>query len=275
MQLSTNDSDGYIQVDEDDYEAIAGKISYENTDEEDDYSDYDLVIAMISDAGLQFDIYDLAEQCGLKVKVIKYDEYSYLDIKLMAHDSDVDLFYTASLDMFKYIRDGYYVNLNEYDSLKTRLDSNNYTKAACSYDGEYFGVSMHPFYSDYTQTEWSNTHYKYMCKNIDSMKELYSDPDGEELYEVLKHHYNHPNDEQENAYYSEIYNVIIDEYLVISPFFLKKENAVKFLEGTFDVVNGDLRLFDAKAILSICIICTLILTSLKINTFSGTLTINP
>lgn len=228
------------------HEADEGQLAGIDPDKE-NVEDYDLTIATymrIPQVGFLTDIFE--QEYGLTVRIIKYKEgdTGALDTKLMAEDDDVDLFCTSTLDVYKYIQKGYYVDLNDFASLKSRIESNNYTAASCAYNNEYYGVSLWPFVSEIT-----DPFIIYQIDNIDLIKGTFSDPDGEELFNVLKDLY---GDNSQSSEYSASRKLFIDEYMIISPYSQNKETAVLFLEMVFDYINGNLQVTDATGNIVIC-----------------------
>ena len=216
---------------EDDLTDIAGEISSRN-----DVEEYDLTIVSYmgnygEDLLTVFNEYE--KQHGLKIRTIEIDEGNVqgLNTKLMAKDTDIDIYLSVTLPLYSYIKSGYFVDLGQYESLKTRIESNNYTKAACNYGGEYFGLSVSP-----STPGRAGVLNQYLIENLNLVKGTYTDPDGEKFYSVLKYWYDTSNgDFNEKEYVS-----IADDYLIISPYSKNKENAVLLLEMIFDHLNSDL-----------------------------------
>lgn len=212
----------------------------------DESVDYDLVIAAYcSMEQASLIISDFEQKYGLNVGVLVYDEndgFSALDTKLMAKDDDIDLFFTASLSIYKYIQKGYYVDLSQFSSLKSKLDSKSYTQIACSYNGEYFGMCVSPYIANSDRPIM----WKYLAEHLNLIEGTYSDPNGEELARVLKYAYDNPDDKNGDGYYnSKEYYFIQDNYLMMSPYSKNVENATLFLESMFDYLNGD---FDSQSV---------------------------
>ncbi len=214
---------------------------------------YDLTIASCGGAGytseLHFVIEEFEKEYGWNINIIDYDiekDYYALQTKVMAKDKDIDIVYSPTLDIFNLINSKYYEDLSKYEGLKSRIEGNEFTKYACSYNGEYFGVSVFPQISvDYPFTI-SLTIDKYMFYNLNLIEGIYGDPEGKELFEVLKHYYQYPEDPIDTPYYSEDCDYIGSEYLVINPYSKNKDNAIEFLEKTFDYINGDIEYTDEK-----------------------------
>lgn len=212
---------------------------------------YDLTIASCGTGytgDLSIVLKEFEKEYGWKINIVNYDiekDYYALQTKLLAKDPDIDLIYSPTLDIFTLIHTEYYEDLGKYDSLRTRLESNAFTKYACSYNGEYFGISIYPNLDLGVGYNKAFTTLEYIKRNINLVEGTYQDPDGEEFFEVLKHCYQYPDDPLENAYYGEISPEIFSEYMIMSPYSNDKENAVKFLERAFDYINGDIQYEDS------------------------------
>ena len=156
----------------------------EDDEEELAEGEYDLTVAFYGNIveGDEYVIPQFEEKYGVKVRRLQYteDEVSELDIKLMAGDNDIDVFYTMTLDIFKYLNAGYYTDLSQYDTLKERLDGNAYAGYAAEYNGGYFGIPARSFFfNTETDAETALTENKYCFRNIDALGNtclLYTSP---------------------------------------------------------------------------------------------------
>ncbi len=214
---------------------------------------YDLTIASCGGAGYTSEINHVIEEFeemyGWKINIVDYDiekDYYALQTKVMAKDKDIDIVYSPTLDIFNLINSEYYEDLSKYDGLKSRIEGNEFAKYACSYNGEYFGVSIFPSITTKDAVPISRTIKKYILYNINLVEGIYRDSDGEELFEVLKHYYQYPDDPIDTPYYAEDCDYISSEYLVINPYSKNKDNAVKFLEKAFDYISGDIEYADER-----------------------------
>lgn len=204
--------------------------------------DYGLTIAVYNENVDSLVIQAFEETYGVKVRVISFEEEDLtgLDTKLMAEDDDVDLFRSSTLDLYRYIQKGYFVDLNQFEGLKERLDSCSYTRFASDYSGEYFGLPLFP-----NVTKENYCLREYYLNNLNLVEGVYNDPDGEELFKILRKAYD-MQDFWGCDYYNEEYTSILDEYLMISPYSQNKELAAKFLEISFDYYSGKTSLTDTK-----------------------------
>lgn len=184
------------------------------------------------------------EKYGLAVKVILYEEEDTkaLDTKLMAKDNDIDLFLTPTLPVYKYVRNQYYTDLKQYEGIKQRIEGNSYTKFACCYNDEYFGLPFDP----YVTSEDRPIVWKYLANCLSLAENSYTDPNGEEFEKLLEYVYKNPEDEFGEGYYGNDKMFIINSYIIMSPFSQNKETAALFLETAFDFISGELSYTDSK-----------------------------
>lgn len=205
--------------------------------------EYDLVISYYAhDSGTHIlkTIGDkFAEEHGLNVKYLDFvgdENIGELDIMLMAGDTHVDVFYTVSLDVAKYVRTGYYVDLGQYENLRALIESNSLVKYISEINGEYFGIPGYPQYN-YEQMFMyvSPALLTYCFENIDAFTGTYSDPKGEELYDVFKYIYEKGGDEEQFPLKSVDYSyATCSGYAMMNPYAENKDTAALFLEYVFD-----------------------------------------
>ena len=118
------------------------KASDKQTDGADNSAEeeYDLVIASHYNEKVDSHIGDeFAKEHNLKIKYIDYvvdENLNALDVLLMAQDTEVDIFYANVLDVAKYVRMSYYEDLKQYDSLKSKIESNSFIDFLSNYDGK-------------------------------------------------------------------------------------------------------------------------------------------
>lgn len=182
---------------------------------------------------------------NVKMNVISYgdDEVTELNTKLMAKDSDIDIFCTLTLDTYLYIKGQYFTDLGEYEELKTRIESDPYTEYVCKCDDKYIGIPVHQsYYNTAENDKKADTVTKYLYANINVLNDSYKDKEGEELYKVLKHLYNNPDDPKDNPLYDDEIRMIHSEYLIMSPFSEKKEQAADFLALAYDMLSGEVEI---------------------------------
>lgn len=242
--LLTSCGEQVPQDTQDDHNHLSGSSILSEFNDENNNSD--LTIACYMQGSMCLEVIESFEKkYNVNVKIISYPENKFyaLDTKLMARDTDIDLFTTGTLDFYKYIQSGYYTDLSTYESLKTRIESNSYTKRACEFNGTYYGIPQFPNVLSYTDTIRT-----YLMRNLHLGDGVYDDPNGDELYEVLKHlsQLSVVDDGFDNTFYEGSYTTIVDEYLVLSPYSQNKDLAVLLLEMMFDYINGDISLEDAK-----------------------------
>lgn len=183
-----------------------------------------------------------AEEQGVRVKYITFRGSSTLndlDVMLMAQNTDVDVFYAGVLDVAKYIRMGYFVDLSQYDNLKAKIESNTLVKYISEFDGKYFGIPSYPRYNDESMFMYISPKFITYCfENVDGFAGTYSDPEGEELYEVFKYIYEHDGDRVELPLKEVDYSYAdCNSYTMMSPFSKHKDTAALYLEYLFDYLK--------------------------------------
>ncbi len=224
--------------------ALAGVETTEkpDVDEEIEYDDYDLVILRYYNASPTDEVADaLAEELGWKIKIVTYDvdDYYKLNTKLMAGDDDFDLYIDSSWDFSKYMLNGFYTDLKQFDSLKEKMSSNRLVDFAADYNGEYIGVPLYLTYN--AELPFSNSSpavLDYCAKNVDSLEKRFTDPDGEKLFEVLRHVYDNDGDRKEDPREYIDFSFIESSYCIMSPHAKHKEEAALFLERLFDAFQN-------------------------------------
>lgn len=183
------------------------------------------------------------EKYGVDVNVIKYaddNEWNKFATKLLSQDSDFDLFMPVEAQLGSVIRNGLYQDLSAYEDVSSRIESNSLTNMISSVEGGLIGVPCYTQTFSSTNSSGADTLFKYCYKNVNLYMGVNSDTEGEELFEVLKHHYGHPDDEKENAFYDFEYNEALTSYVFMNKFSQKKEQAAEFLCFLFDVFNNDI-----------------------------------
>lgn len=219
----------------------------QNTDNQlstESQEEYDLVISYYGgDTHILKTIGDkFAEEHGLNVKYLGFEgdeNIGELDIMLMAGDTHVDVFYTVSLDVAKYVRTGYYVDLGQYENLRVLIESNSLVQYISEINGEYFGIPGFPQYN-YEQMFMyvSPALLTYCFENIDAFTGTYLDPKGEELYDVFKYIYEKGGDEEEFPLKSVDYSyATCNGYAMMSPYAENKDTAALFLEYVFNYLK--------------------------------------
>ncbi len=237
---------------ENDEEKLRQQIAGINPDAEEEDGDYDLVVAYYGYNVFEVDniLPNFEAENDVKVKTLQFEDgdVTALNTMLMSGDSGIDIFFTATIDIYNYIKTGYYTDLSQFEGLKSRIESSEFTKFAASYNGEYFGIPSDTYYFESEGFEQNGlTFEKYIYKNINALEGTYSDPNGEELYSVLRYLYDNPEDPAENPYYADYnYKVCTAEYFIINPYSENKDLAAKFLEIVYDYNCGDFTPLDGK-----------------------------
>ena len=237
------------------YENIVSAIS--SADNEYRYFDYLNPPESITLACQRADYYEniigsFEKKTGIMVRTVSYGtDLDRLDIKLMAGDTDFDLFEPVLYHQHKYFLADMFEDLSKYEGLKQRLDGDLAAGYVANLDGKYIGIStgmqnigtkdVYP--EDGSMWTYSNTisRFLYLAQNIDIADGVYKDGDGEELYKLLKYLYDNPNGNEAKMPFGKEINVLSNGFILMNPSGTHKENTVRFLEYMFDALNGDIK----------------------------------
>ncbi len=209
-------------------------------------------ITLVTNGESQFEniIFGFEKATGILVSTVNYgDDYDRLDMKLMAGDTDFDLFVPIYKHQHKYFTAGAYEDLAKYPELKERFDS-DIAAGYCARLGDTY-VGMPRIIAEHYPKESRNddgdvpystymSRLLYLAYNIDVTTGEYLDPDGEELYKLLKFYYDYPEGNMNKMPFSDDCLYISSGFMVMNPSSLKKDNAAKFLAYMFDACNGDI-----------------------------------
>ncbi len=195
-----------------------------------------------------------AQNCDLETIILDYeaahdaiirtvcynDDRTRLSLKLMAGDSDIDIFSTMSIDGCLFISSGMFTDLSVFPSLSGKIKANLLTDFASGFNGKYIGL---PYGIRLAPDEQENVSgltavEQYCIKNVDALNKRFSDSGGEELYKIMK--FAAENPEPKRAYYDFPYSTLWADYLIINPASERKELAADFLEYAFDVYSGNI-----------------------------------
>ncbi len=206
------------------------------------------IVLACSTAGSYSDIIKKFEsETGITVKTVSYGfDWDRLDIKLMAGDTDFDIYEPAAMHQTKYFIAGMFEDLSGYEGLKSRLDGNASAGFSSGLDGKYIGVPT--YVSDFTSpesfealpegspVEYSRTvsEYLYLTKNVDLVNKKFDDPAGDALYKLLRFLYDNPQGNRDKMPFGDGLRLISSGFLVMNPSGSNKENSAKFLEYVFD-----------------------------------------
>ncbi|MBQ8624075.1 MAG: hypothetical protein IJ424_06890 [Oscillospiraceae bacterium] len=187
--------------------------------------------------------YEQENNVIIRTMIFEDEDRENLKIKLMAEDDDIDIFSSISVGADNCINTHTYVNLADFESLGEKISSDVFVDFASKTGEEYFGI---PYGIFYTENKHENpigfsAIEQYCIKNINSETGEYLDESGDELYKVLKYHYENPNGSEEE-FYDFPYSTIQTDYLIMNPASKKQEIAADFLEYFFDAMNGDIKL---------------------------------
>lgn len=200
-------------------------------------------------------ILEFEAEHGIMVRTTDYrDNIDIIDLKLMAGDTDFDLFCPVAYSLYKYIKTDMYGDLSGYPSLITKLENSRAATAAAKHDGAYFGVptSLEYMYPRDYYPEGDNfafsilaTMCQYCAENIDIENMTYSDPDGEEFYKVLKYIYDNPLGNLRDMPYGDKYidgefRCLSGNYIMLNPASQNKDDAALFMEYVLDAYSGNI-----------------------------------
>lgn len=205
-------------------------------------------ITILGNATVQDVVYSFEKETGILVKNA-YTDFDKLVLKLMAGDNDFDIYNTGS-GFHNYVDSGAYVDLKEIERLNSRISGNAAADLVVSYDGKYFGVPTgisNIWTEEYYPENGSSFSYSriiseniYYAKNIDIAENRYSDPDGDELYKLLKFLNDNPEGNRKKMPFGEEVTILSSNVYLLNPQSQNSDNAIRFLEYLYDAFNGDI-----------------------------------
>lgn len=200
-------------------------------------------IGVLEDVAYQFE-----KDTGILIREA-YTDDEKLALKLMAGDDDFDIFNPTD-SYHIYVDAGACVDLKGIESLNSRISGNDAADLVVSYDGKYFGV---PARIDNYETEDSYpedgstrsyslmiSEHIYYARNVDVAEGRYSDPNGEELYKLLKFINDNPAGNRKKMPFGEDVIILYAHMYMLNPKSQNRDSAIRFLEYLFDCYNGDI-----------------------------------
>ena len=193
-------------------------------------------------------IFGFEKETGILLKTANTD-YDKLALKLMAGDDDFDIFNPVS-NFHNYVDAGACVDLKEIESLNSRISGNAAADLVASYDGKYFAVPVR--FDNYSAEEYypedgSNRSYSlmvsehnYYARNVDVGEGRYSDPNGDELYKLLKFLHDNPTGNRKKMPFGDDIMILYAHMYMLNPKSQNRDSAIRFLEYLFDCYNGDI-----------------------------------
>lgn len=207
-------------------------------------------------------------ETGVIVTAVRYsyETVEQFYTKMMAEDIDFDCFYTKGLPIYVFPTSGKFVDLYQYDELKERIQSNALARMVSEYNGQCFGLPINLGCIPLSENAFTGKSEKeiqeekefmelagipycdnpastcrdYQINNIDLSKGSYSDPKGEELYKVLCHLYEHPEDSADNAFYPQSEKIQAScQFIILNSASPKKQLMAEFLAYIYDYINRD------------------------------------
>lgn len=198
---------------------------------------------------MEYVAYLLDEKFGINVTIdrMDFENQKYLPLKLMAGDTDIDIFYNLAVDTPYYVKNSCFVDLNEFDILQENIEAcKELLKCGFSYNGKLFAIPFKtagPIVVDcmnpYTDQSGNRPAYNieaYKVKYINLVEGTLTD-DGDAFYDLIEHFYDNKSKYVwENLFDSKVNESISrDAYVITSPCYmmnpasLNKENAALFL----------------------------------------------
>ncbi|MBQ8623392.1 MAG: extracellular solute-binding protein [Oscillospiraceae bacterium] len=207
-------------------------------------------IAMFgSSARLEFLQLYLKEQYDINVNVreyrFEYGDQEKINLKLMAGDDDIDLFYSSARDEAYYVETDAFADLYQFEELSENVARcQSLLDATSSYNGKLFGIPEYVNIVDCMEKNEFTDKYDgaftaYRVKYFNLPEDGYTD-DGTALYELLKYYNEHPEQEVPCPEISEdvkYYNAV---YFMMNPAARNKDEAVIFLNELIKLNLGDL-----------------------------------
>lgn len=200
-------------------------------------------------------ILEFEAEHGVMVRTTDYrNNIDIIDLKLMAGDTDFDLFCPVDYSLYKYVSTDMYGDLSRYPSLVAKLEGSRAATVAAKSSDSYFGVPtsleymyVRDFYPEDSEFAFSRvvTLCQYCAENVDITNMTYSDPDGEEFYKVLKYIYDNPLGNLEDMPYGDKYidgefRCLTGDYIMLNPASQNKDDAALFMEYVLDAYSGNI-----------------------------------
>lgn len=185
----------------------------------------------------------------LVIKQYDYDERENFALKIMAGDSDIDVFHSTNIDIQDYVKNTAFYDLGTVEVLQENINRcSELLKYGYSYDGKIFGI---PYVKDnqyaVNTMEKDNTSLNrgyfwalsaYLNKYFDSINGIYSD-DGTYLYELLKFYYDHPEFDVPCEIICNDTYILSSACYLMNPAAENKEYAALFLNEIMNLCLGE------------------------------------
>ncbi len=190
-------------------------------------------------------IRDFERETGATVKTVSYGtDFERLDVKLMAGDTDFDLYEPVYMHQVKYFLAGMFEDLTKYDGLNGRISGNPAIEKFCGLNGAYVGVPTY-LTNGYTRENYPEDGSRfcysravsqalYLAQNVDVTEGVFLDASGEELYKLLKYFHDFPNGGEEKMPFGSELKALCGGFLVMNPSSGKKDLAARFMECVLD-----------------------------------------
>lgn len=185
----------------------------------------------------------------LIIKQFDYDERDNFTLKIMAQDSDIDVFHSSNIDVQDYIKNNVFYDLGTSEVLNENISKcSELLKYGFSYDGKIFGIpyttneqyvintmekNVIPFDRGYI---WALS--AYLSKYFDGVTDSYND-DGTYLYELLKYYYDHPDFDVPCEMICKDTYLLSSSCYMINPASENKENSALLLNEIMNLCLGE------------------------------------
>lgn len=209
---------------------------------------------------MEYVAYLLDEKYGVNVTIDRMDfaNQNYLPLKLMAGDTDIDIFYNLAVDTPYYVKNSCFVDLNEFEVLQENIEAcEQLLQCGFSYNGKLFGIPfktsgpivvdcMNP-YTDQSGNRQAFNVDAYKAKYINLVEGTLTD-NGDAFYDLIEHFYDNKSkyvwdnlfDSKVNESISKDTYVITSPCYMMNPASLNKENAALFLNEIMNIGLGNI-----------------------------------
>ena len=241
------------------YCSVSDSLSQINIhDMQKEYNCLNITVLGYATEEMEYVAYLLDEMYGINVTIdcMDFANQNYLPLKLMAGDTDIDIFYNLAVDTPYYVKNSCFVDLNEFEALQENIEAcKQLLECGFSYNGKLFGIPFKtsgPIVVDcmnpYTDQSGNRPAYNieaYKVKYINLVEGMLAD-DGDVFYELIEHFYDNKSkyvwdnlfDSKVNESISKDVYVITSPCYMMNPASLNKENAALFLNEIMNIALG-------------------------------------
>ncbi len=241
------------------YTAVANGIKNINLyDMKKEYDILNVAVLGMPHAELSYLSYVMSDKYGinLNIKQFDYDNQKHIPLKLMAGDTDIDIFYNQKIDTPYYVKNDCYVDLNQFEILQENITAaKGLLKTGFSYNGRLFAIPfeldapividcMNP-YTDYSGNCFAHNSEAYLSKYINLIDNTYTD-DGDALLDLLEHYFDNKGEYVWQNMFDEVVceEISRDTYIItgkcymMNPASPNKDNAALLLNEILNLGLG-------------------------------------